>query len=79
MRWIRAWLCRLLGCPQERIAIHPPASVTAPLGQPGPFSASVAFTPNTPGSPGFIQVLDTSPATGAVTHLASVLIRFQGA
>lgn len=52
------------------------ASVTGPLGQPGPFTASVTFTPTTPGSPGFIQVFDSSPATGSVTHLASVLVRF---
>lgn len=116
MGWLRAWLCRLLGCAQEQITIHTPtsgttiaspvsltgfgratqhnqlsvevrdasntvigsgtAAVTGPLGQPGPFSASVAFTPTTPGSPGFLQVYDSSPATGSVTHLASVLIRF---
>ncbi|MFN8584460.1 MAG: Gmad2 immunoglobulin-like domain-containing protein [Dehalococcoidia bacterium] len=116
MGWLRAWLCRLLGCPEERIIITTPAagvtisspvsvsgvgqatqhnqlavevrdasntvigmgtaSVSAPLGQRGPFSASVTFTPTTPGSPGFVQVYDTSPATGSVTHLAAVLIRF---
>lgn len=53
-----------------------PAPVTGPLGQPGPFAASIAFTPSTPSSPGFIQVYDSSPATGSITHLASVLIRF---
>ncbi|MEZ4554373.1 MAG: Gmad2 immunoglobulin-like domain-containing protein [Dehalococcoidia bacterium] len=116
MGWLRGWLCRLLGCPGERIVISTPtsgatisspvsvtgmgqatqhnqlsvevrdasntvigtgtASVTAPLGQRGPFSASVTFTPTTPGSPGFVQVYDSSPATGSVTHLAAVLVRF---
>lgn len=113
---LRAWLCRLLGCTEERIVISTPASgvtiaspvtvsgvgqatqhnqlsvevrdasntvigtgtasVTAPLGQRGPFSTSVAFAATTPGSPGFVQVFDSSPATGSVTHLASVLVRF---
>lgn len=53
-----------------------PAPVTGPLGQRGPFSAVVSFAPPTPGTVGFVQVFDTSPATGAVTHLASVLVRF---
>jgi hypothetical protein len=53
-----------------------PASITGPLGQRGPFSGSITFSPSTPGSPGHVQVYDTSPATGAVTHLASVLVRF---
>jgi hypothetical protein len=52
------------------------AAVTGALGQPGPFSGSVTFAPTTPGSPGHIQVFDSSPATGAVTHLASVLVTF---
>lgn len=52
------------------------AAVTGMLGQRGPFSATVAFTPTASGSPGHIQVFDTSPATGAVTHLASVLVVF---
>lgn len=52
------------------------ASVTGALGQPGPFSGTVSFTPGTSGSPGHVQVFDSSPATGAVTHLASALIRF---
>jgi hypothetical protein len=53
-----------------------PASITAPLGQRGPFSSSITFSPPTSGSPGHVQVYDSSPATGAVTHLASVLVRF---
>lgn len=53
-----------------------PAPITGPLGQRGPFSASITFSPSSTGSPGHIQVYDTSPATGAVTHLASVLVRF---
>ena len=52
------------------------ASVTGALGQPGSFSGSVTFSPTTPGSPGFIQVFDTSPATGATTHLAAVMVTF---
>ncbi len=116
MGWLRAWLCRLIGCTDERIVIKAPAAnatisspvtvsgvgqatqhnqlfvevrdasnmvigsgpapVTAPLGQRGPFSASITFSPSTPGAPGHIQVSDSSPATGAVTHLASVLVRF---
>ena len=52
------------------------ASVTGALGQPGSFSGSVTFSPTTPGSPGFIQVFDSSPATGATTHLAAVMVTF---
>ncbi|MCC6238504.1 MAG: hypothetical protein IT299_13160 [Dehalococcoidia bacterium] len=52
------------------------AAVTAALGQPGPFSGTVAFAAGASGSPGHVQVFDSSPATGAITHLASVLIRF---
>jgi hypothetical protein len=52
------------------------ASVSAALGQPGPFTATVSYTWAAPGTPGVVQVYDSSPATGAVTHLASVLIRF---
>ena len=52
------------------------ASVTGALGQPGSFGGSVTFSPTTPGSPGFIQVFDTSPATGATTHLAAVMVTF---
>ena len=114
--FLRAWFCRLLGCPEERISSTTPnsgtvilspvtvtgvgratqnnelsvevrneanavvgsgtASVTGPLGQRGPFTGTVTFTPGTLASPGFIQVFDTSPATGSVTHLGSVLIRF---
>jgi hypothetical protein len=52
------------------------ASVTAALGQSGPFSGSVTFSPTTGGSPGHVQVFDSSPATGATTHLASAAITF---
>ncbi len=52
------------------------AAVTSALGQPGPLSGTVSFTPGASGSPGHVQVFDSSPATGAITHLASVLIRF---
>jgi hypothetical protein len=53
-----------------------PATVTGALGQRGPFSAVVSFPAQPAGSVGVVQVFDTSPATGAVTHLASVLVRF---
>lgn len=52
------------------------ASVTAALGQAGSFTGVVTFSPTTPGTPGFVQVFDTSPATGATTHLAAVLVTF---
>lgn len=52
------------------------AAVTGPLGQPGPFTGTVTFLAGAPGSPAHVQVFDTSPATGAVTHLASVLVTF---
>ncbi len=52
------------------------ANVNAALGQRGPFSASVTFAGGMPGSPGTVQVFDSSPATGAITHLASVLVTF---
>ena len=52
------------------------ASISAPLGQSGPFTVSVAFSATAAGSPGFVQVFDTSPATVSLTHLASVLVTF---
>ena len=52
------------------------AFVSAPLGQHGPYSSSVSFVGGVTGTPGTIQVFDSSPATGALSHLASVLIRF---
>jgi hypothetical protein len=52
------------------------ANVSAALGQPGPFTGTLSFTWAAPGTPGVVQVYDASPATGAVTHLASVLVRF---
>lgn len=52
------------------------ASVTASVGQPGPFSGTVTFAAGASGSPAHVQVFDSSPATGAITHLASVLVRF---
>ncbi len=52
------------------------ASISASLGQPGPFTATITFTPAAAGTPGVVQVFDTSPATGSITHLASVLVRF---
>src|SRR5688572_17077424 len=53
-----------------------PASISGPLGQRGPYSASIAFTPGAAGTPAVVQVFDTSPATGSIIHLASVLVRF---
>jgi hypothetical protein len=52
------------------------ATISGPLGQRGPFSANITFTPSASGAPGFVQVFDTSPANGSITHLAAVLIRF---
>jgi hypothetical protein len=52
------------------------ANVSGALGQPGPFTGTVSFTSTAPGTPGFIQVYDSSPATGAVTHLSSVMVTF---
>lgn len=52
------------------------ASVSGALGQAGPFSGTVTYSPTTSGSPGHVQVFDTSPATGAVTHLASAMVTF---
>jgi len=52
------------------------AAVIGALGQRGPFSATLSFTATGLGTPGHIQVFDSSPATGAVTHLASVLVTF---
>lgn len=52
------------------------ASISAALGQPGPFNATVSFTPAAAGTPGVVQVFDSSPATGAITHLASAFVTF---
>ena len=52
------------------------ANVTGALGQPGPFTGIVTFAPGAGGTPGFIVVCDASPATGTVTHLASVRVSF---
>ncbi|MDP8959822.1 MAG: Gmad2 immunoglobulin-like domain-containing protein [Actinomycetota bacterium] len=47
-------------------------TVGGPLGQQGPFSGSVAYTLAGPAQRGRIEVLDTSPRDGQVTHLSSV-------
>ncbi len=52
------------------------AAISGALGQPGPFSGSVTFGAATPGTPGHIQVYDSSPATGATTHLTSIMVTF---
>ena len=52
------------------------ANVSGALGQPGPFTGTVSFAPGTPSTPGFILVYDSSPATGSLTHLASVRVTF---
>ncbi len=52
--------------------------VNAPMGQPGPFSGSIAFDTARVrnGSLGRIDVADISPRDGSVTVLSSVPIRF---
>ncbi len=52
------------------------ASIASALGQPGPFTGTVTFIAGPAGTPGHVQVFDSSPATGAITHLASALVRF---
>ena len=50
-------------------------SVTAPLGQRGPFSGTVSYSlpgPAGPPRPGRIEVFDTSPRDGQLVHLSSV-------
>ena len=54
-----------------------PVTVQAPdLGQPGPFSADVAYSVTASG-PGRVVVRDVSPAFGGDTHLSSVEITLQ--
>lgn len=54
-----------------------PVTVQAPdLGQPGPFSADVAYTVTESG-PGRVVIRDVSPAFGGNTHLNSVEITLQ--
>lgn len=54
-----------------------PIIVQAPdLGQPGPFSADVAYTVSAPG-PGRVVVRDISPAFGGDTHLSSVEVTLE--
>jgi hypothetical protein len=48
------------------------ASVSAQLGQRGPFSGSVTFTLSGGTQPGRIEVYDTSPRDGGLIHLSSV-------
>ena len=48
------------------------ASVSAPLGNRGPFSGTVSFTLGGGSQPGRIAVFDTSPRDGALVHLSSV-------
>jgi hypothetical protein len=47
-------------------------TVSAPLGQRGPFAGTVSYTLSGPSQRGRIEVFDTSPRDGQVTHLSSV-------
>ena len=47
-------------------------SVSAPLGDRGPFSGSVSYTLSGPSQPGRIEVFDSSPRDGGTIHLSSV-------
>jgi hypothetical protein len=49
-------------------------SITASLGQRGPFTGSVSYTlpAGAPSQPGRIEVFDTSPRDGNLIHLSSV-------
>jgi len=48
------------------------ASVSGALGARGPFTGSVAYALSGGSQPGRIEVYDTSPRDGNVTHLSSV-------
>ncbi len=48
------------------------ASVTAALGQRGPFSGTVSYTLSGGNQPGRLEVFDTSPRDGGLIHLSSV-------
>jgi len=48
------------------------ASVSAQLGQRGPFSGSVSYTLSGGTQPGRIEVFDTSPRDGGLIHLSSI-------
>jgi hypothetical protein len=57
-----------------RVIASQPVMVNATeLGQPGPFSAEIAYELDSPG-PGRIAVRDISPAFGGDVHVASVEI-----
>jgi hypothetical protein len=46
--------------------------VSAPLGSPGPFGGSVAYSLVGGNQPGRVEVFDTSPRDGGLVHLSSV-------
>lgn len=55
-----------------------PAIISGELGQRGPFSVAVPFTPPTNSQVGRIQVFTESPRDGATEHLSSVSVMLQG-
>lgn len=55
-----------------------PAIITGEMGQRGPFSVSVPFTPPTNSQVGRIQVFTESPRDGALEHLSSVSVMLTG-
>jgi len=55
------------------------AMITAELGQRGPYTGVVSFSPPADTQLGRIQVYSVSPRDGAIEHLNSVVVRLQGA
>jgi len=51
------------------------ATVQGLLGDRGPFVGVIPYSAGARGQVGSIEVFDTSPTTGAVTHLASVAVQ----
>lgn len=54
------------------------AIISGELGQRGPFSVAVPFTPPTNSQVGRIQVFTESPRDGATEHLSSISVMLQG-
>lgn len=55
------------------------AIVDGPLGNPGPYTATVPYTVPASTQPGRIQVYSLDPRDGAIIHLTSVVVTLQGA
>jgi hypothetical protein len=53
-------------------------TIAGPMGEAGPFTVTVAYTPPANDQPGRLQVFSESPRDGAMEHLSSVTVSLTG-